>query len=289
MNSVARDPSLDDRLSAWLDGELSAAQREEVEQHLREHPEDAARVRLWAADRDALRARFEPVLEETPPTRLAQVVWSQAPARVGLGWQRLAAAVAVFAIGAAVGGGAMSRWGSAMFAPSSPHASAGWVQRAAVAHAVYTPELRHPVEVTVAGRSADENRAQEEHLARWLTRRLDVPVKLFDLRHHGYALVGGRLLPDAAGPSAQLMYERIAADAAASASDSASAAGRSAGRVTVYLRKPEPGTPTAFRYRQHGGLGMFYWVEGEAGYAIVGALPRSELLTLAHAIYRQDP
>lgn len=285
MNSAPHDPSIDDRLSAWLDGELTAAQRDEVEQHLREHPEDAARVRLWAADRDALRARFEPVLEEPPPTRLAQVVWSQASARVGLGWQRAAAAMAVFAIGAVVGGGVMTRWGGAVLGPSSPQASAGWVQRAAVAHAVYTPELRHPVEVTVAGQTADQNRAQEEHLARWLTRRLDVPVKLFDLRPHGYALVGGRLLPDAAGPSAQLMYERIGPDAAASAS----AAGRSAGRITVYLRKPEPGTPTAFRYQQHGGLGMFYWVEGEAGYAIVGALPRNELLTLADAIYRQEP
>ncbi len=286
MNSLPPDPPLDDRLSAWLDGELPPAQRDEAERHLRAHPEDAARVRLWAADRDALRVRFEPVLAEPPPTRLAQVVWHRAPADPGAaaGWRRLAAAVALFAVGAVAGGGAASRWGPAL-APASPQAAAGWVQRAAVAHAVYTPELRHPVEVTVAGRTADENRAQEEHLARWLTRRLDVPVKLFDLRAHGYALVGGRLLPDAAGPSAQLMYERIAPHAAAPDS----AAGRSAGRITVYLRKPEPGTPTAFRYRQHGGLGMFYWVEGEAGYAIVGALPREELLTLADAIHRQEP
>ena len=285
MNGASHDPTLDDRLSAWLDGELGPAQRDEVERHLREHPEDAARVRLWAADRDALRARFEPVLEEAAPTRLAQVVWNQAPARVSLRWQRLAAAAAVFAVGVVVGGGVMSRWGGAGFAPGAAPAAAAWVERAAVAHAVYTPELRHPVDVAVAGRTADENRAQEEHLARWLTRRLDVPVKLFDLRAHGYALVGGRLLPDAAGPSAQLMYERIAPEAAASST----AAGRSAARVTVYLRKPEPGTPTAFRYQQHGELGMFYWVEDEAGYAIVGALPRNELLALADAIYRQEP
>ncbi|MBC7975048.1 MAG: hypothetical protein H7138_08690 [Myxococcales bacterium] len=55
--------------------------------------------------------------------------------------------------------------------------------------------MRHPVEV----------KAQEEHLSRWLTRRLNVPVKLFDLWAQGFELVGGRLLPDAEGPSAQLM------------------------------------------------------------------------------------
>jgi len=44
-------------LSAWLDGELDAANRAQVDAWLRDHPEDAAQVRLWAADRDALRAR----------------------------------------------------------------------------------------------------------------------------------------------------------------------------------------------------------------------------------------
>jgi anti-sigma factor RsiW len=84
--------------------------------------------------------------------------------------------------------------------------------------------------------------------------------------------VGGRLLPDGPGKSAQLMYE----DASGT-------------RVTVYLRKPERGTDAAFRYERQGELGLFYWVEDGAGYALVGALPRERLLALAEAIYRQDP
>jgi anti-sigma factor RsiW len=66
--------------------------------------------------------------------------------------------------------------------------------------------------------------------------------------------VGGRLLPDGPGKSAQLMYQ--------------DAQGL---RVTVYLRKPEVGTPAAFRYERQGELGLFYWVESGAGYALVGA------------------
>jgi anti-sigma factor RsiW len=149
-----------------------------------------------------------------------------------------------------------------------------------VAHSVYVPEVRHAVEV----------KAQEEHLSRWLTRRLDVPVKLFDLRAQGFELVGGRLLPDAAGPSAQLMYQAIAP---AGAVETASGPSAKPTRVTVYLRKPDDDTPAAFSYEQQGALGMFYWVEGRSalggptGYALVGALPRDKLLALAEAIYRQ--
>lgn len=247
----------DDLLSAWLDDELDAGERARVDAWLRDHPEDAARVRLWAADRDALRARFDPVLDEPLPSSLAQ-----APARRGWalrGWQA-AAALVLFAGGAVLG----ALWRDAspaveVAAVDTPDTA--WVHRAAAAHAVYVPEQRHPVEV----------KAQEEHLARWLTRRTALPVKLFDLRDQGFELVGGRLLPDAgASPSAQLMYQ--------------DAGGQ---RVTVYLRKPEPGTAAAFRYERDGELGLFYWVEDGCGYALAGALPRERLLALAQAIYAQ--
>jgi len=262
-------------LNAWLDDELSAEQRAEVEAWLREHPEDAARVRLWAADAEALRARLDAVLAEPVPQRLGQLVWNRAPATLSDGWQRWAAAVALFALGGLVGAGLMWRLQPLPATRLAGPAADAWVQRAAVAHRVYVPEVRHPVEV----------RAQEEHLARWLTRRTDVPVKLFDLRPFGFELVGGRLLPDASGPSAQLMYQQVGEVPA----------GTQPVRVTVYLRKPEDGTPAAFRYEQTGPVGMFYWVEGASpgvpacGYALIGPLPRERLLQLAEAIERQMP
>ena len=203
------------------------------------------------------------------PTRLEQVVWAQGPSTAPHGWQRLVAAIAIFAVGAAVGAGVMWRFQDDYRASQS----GGWEQLALVAHAVYVPEVRHPVEVSVQGRTAAENRAEEEHLVRWLTKRVDRPVKLFDLRAQGYELVGGRLLPEPGGPCAQLMYQR---------------SGESTpNRVTVYLRKPDSNTPAAFRYERQGDLGMFYWVEGATGYALVGALPRDQLMALAEAIYKQ--
>jgi anti-sigma factor RsiW len=272
-------------LHAWLDDELPAEQRAEVEAWLRDHPEEAARVRLWAADAQALRSQLEPVLAEPVPQRLAQVVWSRAPvAARPSGWQRWAAAALVFVLGGGVGAALTWRYGptpAGLLARATAEPSSGWVQRAAIAHAVYTPEGRHAVEV----------KAQEEHLSRWLTRRLNVPVKLFDLRAQGFELVGGRLLPDGDRPSAQLMYQAIATPAPEGA---ASGAAPRPVRVTVYLRKPDDDTPAAFRYEQQGNLGMFYWVEGRSpsggpcGYALVGELPRERLLALAEAIHRQD-
>jgi anti-sigma factor RsiW len=261
---------LDDKLSAWLDDELTTEQRAEVDAWLRDHPEDAARVRLWAADRDAVNARLAPSIADPVPTRLEQVVWNHPPATTSSGWLRWAAAVAIFVVGAALGAGAMWRL---LDAESGPMAVAGWEHRALVAHAVYVPEVRHPVEVSVQGATPQDSRGQEEHLARWLTKRIDRPVKLFDLRAHGYELVGGRLLPDSRGACAQLMYQKIGE--------------ATPQRVTVYLRKPDSATPAAFRYDRRGDLGMFYWVEGSTGYALVGSLPRDELLALAEAIYKQ--
>ena len=285
MNSAPDDTLL----HAWLDGELPPERRAEVDAWLDEHPDDVARLRLWAADRDALRARFDAVLGEPVPQPLEQVVWRKPPQTLAaprVGMWRWAAAVAVFALGGAAGAGLMWR-----LQPQTDSLARvdgpGWVQRAAVAHAVYVPEVRHPVEV----------KAQEEHLSRWLTKRLDVPVKLFDLRAQGFELVGGRLLPDAAGPSAQLMYQAVAAKAADAQGPDGKRAEPSAKpvRVTVYLRKPDSATPAAFRYEQQGELGLFYWVEGRSaeggpcGYALVGALPRARLLALAEAIYKQGP
>jgi anti-sigma factor RsiW len=310
----------DTTLNAWLDGELPPDQRADVEAWLRENPEDAARVRLWAADGEALRSRLDSVVAEAVPQRLTQLVLNAVPVSGG-GWAaiwggaglwRWAAALALFVLGGVTGAGLMWRLQPApagSTAATSASAPTAWVQRAVLAHSVYVPEGRHAVEV----------KAQEEHLSRWLTRRLDVPVKLFDLRAQGFELVGGRLLPDGARPGAQLMYQAIAAPtvgdahapggvqgvAGAAAAGSAGVAGGAGGtgnaaaaatkplRVTVYLRKPDSNTPAEFRYEQQGELGMFYWVEGQSahggptGYALVGALPRERLLALAEAIYRQ--
>ena len=287
----------DTRLSAWMDGELDAPARAQVDAWLRDHLEDAAQVRQWAADRNALRAHFEPVLDEPVPPALQQTVLQAGtvagrPVAANAGWggawgnglRRVAVVAGLLltggmaggVIGAALAGGessGLAAW-SLPWAPGArdggPVRAGSWPHRAAVAHAVYAPEVRHPVEVNVAQGSAAEQRAQEEHLARWLSKRLDMPVRLYDLRGQGFELIGGRLLPDTNGPSAQLMYQNGGGQ-----------------RVTVYLRKPGAGTDTTFRFQRDGELGLFYWVEDGFGCSVVGKLPREQLLAVAEAVYKQ--
>jgi anti-sigma factor RsiW len=266
MNAPTNQRPDDELISAWLDGEVEGADCERVQAWLRDHADDAAMVRLWAADREALRARMASALDEPVPDRLTQTVWrARRGPSVARPWLQAAMAAGLFLAGALVGT-MWVRQGPDLHA-EAPH----WTQRAAIAHAVFAPEERHPVEVSVRTGDAAQQREQEQHLARWLTRRLAVDVKLYDLRDHGFELVGGRLLADANGPSAQLMYQDGVGQ-----------------RVTVYLRKADQDVPAAFRYERSGSLGLFYWVDGHCGYALVGPQPREQLLALAQSIHRQD-
>jgi anti-sigma factor RsiW len=131
---------------------------------------------------------------------------------------------------------------------------------AAAAHLVYTAEVRHAVEVPAT---------EEEHLATWLGRRLDVPLRVPDLSKSGYELVGGRLLPAGKGvPAAQLMYQ--------------DQGGR---RLTLYMRAAPDHERTAFRFSQEGKLSALYWEDGRTAWVLVGELPREQLLALANQVY----
>jgi len=135
---------------------------------------------------------------------------------------------------------------------------------AVIAHAVYTPEVRHPVEVT----SADE-----AHLVQWLTRRLGAPLKVPTLQALGFRLLGGRLLPGPHSPRAQFMYE----DA-------------NGHRVTLYVTVFDEGQApkeTAFRSVRDGAVESFYWIEGRQGYAFSAELAPADAMALAHEVYRQ--
>jgi anti-sigma factor RsiW len=257
--NTSRPDFTDTDLSAWLDGAFDEPTRARIDAWLRDDPGAAARARLLAADRDALRARFAGVAEEPVPERLVNIVQRRDAGAAR--WAQAAAAAGLAVLGGAIGAAATWQWQSGQVEAAQAGTSAGWIQRAAYAHSVFTPEPRHPVEV----------RAQEEHLSRWLTRRTELPVKLFDLRDEGFELMGGRLLPDAAGKSAQLMYENA----------------QTKERVTVYLRKPEADAPTTFRYVRQGDVGLFYWVEPGIGCALVGNLPKERLLALAQLVYKQ--
>ncbi|PHV48802.1 hypothetical protein CSQ91_15135 [Janthinobacterium sp. BJB301] len=249
------------QLHALADGVLPQAQRAAVDAHLRAHPEDAARVDAWREQNRQLRALFDPVLDEAVPPYLLQA--ASPPAANGA-WQRhamQAAAAIVLVIAGGMGGWLLRGDGGDMRTTSASPMSLA--RSAAIAHAVYTPEVRHPVEVGVE---------QEAHLVQWLSKRLGSKLQPPALSPLGYHLIGGRLLPgDGDGPVAQFMYE--------------DGGGK---RLTLYVAKERAGRQeTAFRYTQEKELSVFYWIDGQLGYALSASLPKRELGKIADAVYAQ--
>jgi anti-sigma factor RsiW len=172
---------------------------------------------------------------------------------------RWAAASAAAALLLFVAGATSGWYGRALLAPAESAAHT-LLADAAAAHLVYTAEVRHAVEVPAT---------EEEHLATWLGRRLDVTLRVPDLTDRGYELVGGRLLPTAQGqPAAQLMYQ--------------DQGGR---RLTLYMRAAPDQERTAFRFSQEGKLSALYWEDGKTAWVLVGELPREQLLALANQVY----
>jgi anti-sigma factor RsiW len=235
-------------LQAYVDGVAEQPLRLAVEAYLAERPEEAERVRAYRAQNAALRALFDPVLAEPVPPAL---VTRPAPRR----WRFVAIAASVLFVGVAVGWIARG----AMVPPQSGFTLA---RSAAIAHAVYSPEVRHPVEV-----GAD----QEDHLVKWLSKRLGTNLRAPRLSALGYDLVGGRLLSGPQGPVAQFMYQ--------------DAKGQ---RLTLYVsaQKGDRGD-TAFRFSQEDKVAVFYWIDHNYGYALSGEIKRENLLALATSVYQQ--
>lgn len=247
-------PISEDDLHAYADGRLASAHIMQVETWLAAHPEHRAQVEEWRAQSAALHRAFDRVLDEPLPTRLLPP--ANASRWIDL---RKLATVAWITLGIVIGftlrDQTLPATGKAPLTNSLP-------RQAAIAHAVFVPEVRHPVEV-----GAD----QEAHLVAWLSKRLGAPLKAPQLDSAGFKLVGGRLLAGDGGEVAQFMYEN---------------AGKK--RLTLYVRREAPtAADTAFRYAQENGIDVFYWTDSRFGYALSGSTGREAMLSLGGLVYKQ--
>ncbi|MBR0568516.1 anti-sigma factor [Azoarcus sp. L1K30] len=248
---MASPPISEDDLHAWTDGRLEAERRAEVEAWLAAHPDKAQTLNHWRELNAALHSAYDPVAEEAIPARLREAV--RRPRRS----LAMAAAVGWIAFGSLLGIATGYQLGR-----HPDDAPTQLVRNAAIAHAVFSPEQRHAVEV-----GAD----QEQHLVAWLSKRLGRTLHIPALDRHGYQLMGGRLLSADAGPSAQFMYENDAGE-----------------RLTLYVSvDPDRRDDTAFRFAEHDDIGTFYWIDGGLAYALSGRMSRQALLPAATDVYRQ--
>jgi anti-sigma factor RsiW len=247
----------EEKLHAYVDDALDADERRAVEAYLAEHPDEAARVRAYIAQNQALHRLFDPVLDEPHALRVDTRAVAANSARV---WRMLGGFAATLALGIAIGYVARGQ-----SVPAPGPTMPGIAQQAALAHAAYLPEVRHPVEVAAA---------EEQHLVGWLSKRLGAQLRAPSLAAAGYQLLGGRLLPAAGeggnAPVALLMYEN--------------AQGK---RLSLLVRRETSNRDTAFRFSQAGDTGVFYWIDGPFGYALAGNLDKDSLAAVARLVYQQ--
>ena len=283
------------RWHALVDGQMSAVDAAALREQLQGDQSAMDTIADWQTQRDRLQALHQDLLQAPMPEALVAAALRAADRKEQQSqWWRWGGIAASVLVAFVLGWTGRSQWphgpgqtladNAALLTTTVSAPAQRFAQQAAVAHAVYQPEVRHPVEVTAA---------QQDHLVQWLSKRLDRPLKVPALGAQGYELVGGRLLPGDTGARAQFMYQNGAGQrvtlylgALTPAATAAAPAKNSQVQAPVTVQ-PTPTTTTAFQFTQEGPVPGFYWIDDGFGYALSGQLSRAELLELATAVYPQ--
>ena len=246
-----RMPVTEDELHAYVDNELPAERRADVEAWLGAHPDDAERVASWRAMAELLHARYDSVADEAVPQRLEIDRLAQTPRRVLYG--AIAATLLAFVAGGGIG------W-LAHGAAAAPSAFQNFTLDALGAHRLYVVEVRHPVEVAGSERA---------HLQQWLSKRVGYEIKAPELDGTGLKLVGGRLLPGPEAPAAFFMYESGNGE-----------------RYTLFTSRAATES-TQMRYASQDKDGALFWADKGVGYVLSGPTDKDRLNQVARLVYDQ--
>jgi anti-sigma factor RsiW len=239
-------------LHAFADGELEGEERKAMERLLAEN--DEARKALVAINfqKSELRKAFGAVVHEPVPQVLLGTVqkFSQ---RSSWPYAAVAASIALLLLGGTAG------WFSALQSGAAQNISLA--RRATVAHQVYAAEQRHMVEVAAS---------DQDHLQKWLSKRVGTDFQIPNLEAAGFPLLGGRLLAAENSPAGQLMYE--AADKR---------------RLTIFVADNPSGKDEAVQWTWSDKLVTCFWREGKLALAVTGEMSDAEMTALAKSVYDQ--
>ncbi|MCK5829855.1 MAG: anti-sigma factor [Methylococcales bacterium] len=248
----------DSEIQAYVDNQLDLDRRREIEIYIQTHPETAALIEDYQLLNSSIQELYDPVLDEKLPEQYARTNLDRKPKQHI--FFKIAASLAWLMIGGIAGWSAHPV--KLMLAHSTDGQETHLVHPASFAHAIYSTETRHPVEVSAK---------EEQHLVGWLSKRLHTDIKAPDLSKNNFELIGGRLLPSTNRMAAQFMYER-----------------KDGNRITLYIRRGAwNNNKTTFRHSNQGSISVLYWINGEMGYALVGQLDKTELHNLSEEVFRQ--
>ena len=245
-------------LMAYADGLLDAdpQRKAEVETYLRQHPEEAARVRDYAAQNNAIRRLYSPVLSEPVPERLQAVLDYRRR-----GWALGPVARAAIASGLILVAG-FTGWVIGQRGQSAP-----WPMQAFVDQMLMTDARPYLTSSSDSAQALDQAMEERTQPLDWLSHQIAVSLQPPDLTSQGFTLVEKRLVA-ANGPQAvQVIY--------------ATSSGR---RLSLFLRTRWQDETPQFRFAEKDGVTMVYGLEGPLAYALAGQLDRKEMVEVVQTL-----
>jgi anti-sigma factor RsiW len=272
----------DETLIAYLDGELDADLRGEVESWLESDAELRDRVAALAMSAEALRAVFEPVLHEPVPERLlaaarganlgAEIVDFGAAQKTRAPrplmqrrWARLAAAAGVggLLIGGGVGYFAGGGYDTGTRTASNAAAS-NWLDNIAGYHKLL-------ISAGADDQALVDVPPDPNDPARKIVQKLPSDFKLPNLKPWGLNFQGARYLVVGGQPATQLFYTTD---------------NKQLGPLTIVIGATTQGdiAPT---FDRRGDLNMLYWRHHGHAYALVGTADIGYLWNISNDIEYQ--
>lgn len=246
--SSTNDPVTDFDLVAYADGKLDPARAEVVREHIEQNPAAAARVRAYQEQNAELHNRFDPVLDEPLPERLAALTQMDTSRARGRTLMKAAAITLL------VAGTGLSGWVLGRTTQASDFAASAFASDAAMAHEQANTLLPNGAK----GASAP---------LRWLTQRVSLDLKTPKLTGHGYKLVAHEKVRLNGQPAVQLVYESS-----------------TRGRLSVFLRKRWRSSAPKIHLATDGPRPLAYWLDGPVAYGVLGDLPRDDLRAIARTV-----
>jgi anti-sigma factor RsiW len=245
-------------LMAYADGLLDAdpQRKAEVETYLRQHPEEGARVRDYAAQNNAIRRLYSPVLSEPVPERLRAVLDSRRR-----GWALGPVACAAIAAGLILVAG-FTGWVIGQRGQSEP-----WSMHALVDQMLMTAERPYLISSSDSNRNLDQAMEGTTQPLDWLSHQIAVSLQPPDLTSQGFTLVEKRLVATNGPQAVQVIY--------------ATSSGR---RLSLFLRTRWQDETPQFRFAEKDGVTMVYWLEGPLAYALAGQLDRQEMVDVVQTL-----
>lgn len=254
------------KLSAYLDGELTADEVSEIRSLLEADTDFAAELEVLKTGDIAAKSGFDDMLDEPMSPDLvalaAQIQTADlAPsipvaANSNFRWQSIAAA-AVFLMVGGIGGYIVND----QTTPDIQIASSGnWLSQVASYHGIYAREKRHLVEVDAS---------ESDHIKKWLGNTTNIGFSIPDLSTHGFEFRGARLLVVKAQPVAQLMF-----------TDDQGAV------IAICFKQGASGAmgSDSFDENEINDFNIVSWNERSANFLVIGEVKQNKLKDIAETV-----